>query len=736
MVYLAHRNEETGETQTIQEHLQGTAKYAKAFAGAFGAADWGNAIGMMHDIGKYSTDFQRRIRGENVRAEHSTPGAIELRKKYKKLGIPAAFCVAGHHGGMPNGGSSVDGSDEPTLHGRLMRTFDGSRSYQAFAEEMEVPDANPAILQRFLKQSATPLYSISFFTHMLFSCLVDADFLDTEWFMHGGKKRTYQYDSISCLCDRLERKFDEWSHPDSPINEKRCEIAEDCLRAAKWESGLFRLTVPTGGGKTMASMRFALNHAIESEKCRVIYVIPYTSVIDQNAREFAKVLGENNVLEHHANVNYDNTDETMQQLKRLSAENWDAPIVVTTNVQFFESLYANKPSRCRKLHNIANSVIVFDEAQMLPRGLLRPCVRAIEELTENYGCTAVLCTATQPALDDLFETGHMPREICRDPKDLYTFFRRVRFDLWDGVPEEMREALQRRGEPQQWDDEQVRAHMEQCEQVLCIVNSRKQAQTLYAMLPEEGRFHLSTLMTPTDRRQTLDCVRERLRNGEICRLISTSLVEAGVDVDFPAVFRAMAGLDSIIQAAGRCNREGKRARENSVVSVFRPEARYDAHMPPSLKKPKDSAQAVLRMSFDDISSLDAVDAYFHDLFDVENLDEKNILEMIQDAGLDTPYVRIAEQFRVIEENTVDLMIPLDEGEALADRLAEGERSRELLRQAGQYMIHLYPNQLEKLVAGAAVQQLDDQLYLLTDLQLYSRTCGLSLDVEQGVALFH
>lgn len=307
--------------------------------------------------------------------------------------------------------------------------------------------------------------------------------------------------------------------------------------------------MPTGGGKTVASLAFALKHAVEHNMDRVIYVIPYTSIIEQNAQIFREILGDDNVLENHCNVDYEGTEEFRPM--QLASENWDKPVVVTTNVQFFESLFSNKSSKCRKLHNIANSVIIFDEAQMLPIDYLTPCLSMIQELVENYGTSVVLCTATQPALDDFFVSKEQIVELCPRLGEQFRFFERVTYQNIGSISKEgITELLAKE------------------QSVLCIVNTRKDAQELYHSLQGGGVYHLSTSMYPKHRKRVLKCVKERLSTKKKCILISTSLVEAGVDLDFSCVYREIAGIDSMIQAAGRCNREGKRTVEESKVYIF------------------------------------------------------------------------------------------------------------------------------------------------------------------------
>lgn len=386
---------------------------------------------------------------------------------------------------------------------------------------------------------------------MLYSCLVDADFLDTEAFM-DGRGREHNETSMEQLWDRLQSYISGWFPPKGELNRQRCKILEQCIQEGEARApGLFSLTVPTGGGKTVASLAFALAHAKKHNLERVIYVIPYTSIIEQTAEVFREILGAENVLEHHSNVLYDLEEEADPHTISLAkaTENWDMPVVVTTAVQFFESLYACRSSQCRKLHNIAGSVVIFDEAQMLPIPYLRPCVWAISQLVEHYGVSAVLCTATQPALEPIFREflPQIPvQELCPPDTCQWDVFRRVTF---------------RRAGSLTWDE--LAAQLNTHSQVLCIVNTRKAAQAVYGRLDGTGCFHLSTLMCPSHRKAQLREIRRRLREGLPCRVVSTSLIEAGVDVDFPIVFREQSGLDSIYRppdgATGRASGLRRRA---------------------------------------------------------------------------------------------------------------------------------------------------------------------------------
>ncbi|WP_270544776.1 CRISPR-associated helicase Cas3' [Bifidobacterium pseudocatenulatum] len=605
--------------ETCAEHLAMAGCLAGGFAKGFGYLDDGLLAGLVHDLGKYSDAFQRRIRNPDHcgPVDHSTAGALLLMRHACPL---AAMAVAGHHAGLPDLGSygELEGPTFMSRMNRARRAGDCNPLALAQAGEAQLDIPQSAFLHG--TRSAKPmtsskrserwsLYTDMMLTRMLFSALVDADRLDAEFFTsnridraehhileslkkHLGPQnltsgRVPAFDALreASLTVSVERDAEDRSRidrlaaimeeaadgylaaPDKrPIDIRRCELLERCLACGKdpsYGTGLYTLTAPTGSGKTISSIAFALEHARTNNLRRVIYVIPYTSIIDQTVGQFEAIFGTDAVLPHYSEAPYqlkNESDMDETDLRRaLAAENWNAPIVVTTAVQFFESLYSNATSRCRKLHNIADSVIVFDEAQTLPVPYLRPCVRAIAELVERYGSTAVLCTATQPELQPLFDESfdgdhvRVP-EISPFTRDDRDSFRRVTIKrLGDIALDALAERL---------------GHHKQ---VLCVVNTRSKAQCLHDRLAEddaEGSFCLTTLQCAADRQRLFAEIRDRLDAGASCRVVSTSLIEAGVDVDFPVAYREEAGLDSVIQTAGRCNREGRRPVSESVVHVF------------------------------------------------------------------------------------------------------------------------------------------------------------------------
>ena len=710
---LAHgATDEHPEGQSIEAHLKGTGDLAETFAAEFGAAANGKLCGLAHDIGKYSDEFQLRLRG-GKKVDHATAGAIECFK------IKAAFeavCVIGHHSGLPNvGHKDADTTESQTFFGRKLR-----------AEQGGIPDyrknwnGHIALPQDYFRPSGRG-FATAFYIRMLYSCLVDADYIDTETFMNGDAGRG-NYEPLSALCDKLTAYISKWNNPTREIDILRQKILNSCIEKASAPRGIFSLTVPTGGGKTVASMAFALNHAVANSMKRIIYVIPYTSIIEQNAKVFRDILGQENVVEHHSQVSHELSEDAdeLEYRSALATENWDAPVIVTTAVQFFESLYANRSSKCRKLHNIANSVIIFDEAQMIPSNNLRPCVAAIAELVRAYNATAVLCTATQPAIDEMlleYSKKESVVELCPDVDGMFEKFRRTSFEK----------------EGRLTTDELV-SRLESQQQVLCIVNTRKFAQEVYEALPSEGRFHLSTLMCPVHRKQKLDEIRERLKSGKTCRVVSTSLIEAGVDVDFPRVFREMAGLDSILQAAGRCNREGKRSAESSIVTVFESENKVNKLIAVN----RDAAEETVR-DWTQPNTTSTIERYFKAYRDFLRNDDKSGVMTASEKGISgcgLPFEWIAKEFKLIDQNTFTVYISVGEGKELISRLREGERSRELYRKAGMYFVSIYENHFNALINAGAAEPFGDDAAILTDLSLYSDEKGLATDVRDGSALFN
>ena len=717
--YLAHISEDKQRKQTLLEHLQGTAALAKEFGQAFGAAEIAGQCGRYHDIGKYSEEFQSYLLGESSRRiDHSTAGArLFLNKKM----IPQALAVAGHHAGLPDLGGRTDGWEETTLWGRSKRKLP---DHSAYKQENGEPEFLPIPAEKARDGVAAMLY-----TRMLFSCLVDADFLDTEKFMSAGAVDREGFASIVELEARfqetLSRKGFLSPTVGKELNQRRGAILNACLLAGGEQQGFCTLTVPTGGGKTLASTAFALRQCVKQRKRRVIYVIPYTSIIEQTAdvlREFLDREGDetSNVVEHHSSVNYDDEDDSSNNRLKLATENWDAPVVVTTNVQFFESIFANRTSKCRKLHNVAQSVLIFDEAQMLPQIFLWPVLRSLSLLVQDYGCTVLLASATQPPLGKMLqEQGQPCRELMQDIPAMYEFFRRT--------------ALQYEGLKS---CEEMAAQVAGHDQVLCVAATKGTAGDIFSALPQgEGNIYLSTNLCPQHRRRIIADIRHRLKEGLPCRVVSTTVISIGVDVDFPVGYVELSGLDAIIQAAGRVNREGKRAAD-SPVHVFATEKGQKG----SFMKQERGATELVQHEMQDISSPEAVELYFKELYHAkgESLDQKDIIERAKKL----PFKEIAQEVRLIEEDSISVLVPYDEqAELLIARLRQGQRSRSLLRQAAAYMVNVrrtvsgkgQQSDFDRLRGAGAAELLDEGLAVLVNMAFYDEERGLLLP-EEGAAI--
>lgn len=707
--YYAHKKELPDGTftfQTVQDHLIGVSELAGEFAASFGGEAAARQAGLAHDLGKYSSEFQNRLLRDGPKVDHSTAGALEC----MALGNPAsALCVLGHHAGLPDRGVRGDLSGSSTFMGR-MNQKDRIPKYDAFRQEIT--------LQRAPMPAPQTPYAAQFYVRMLYSCLVDADYLDTEAFCTGPRNR--ETVPLSSLLEKLQNHVQKWYPPQGELNRLRCRILDACMEKGQQEGpGLFTLTVPTGGGKTVASLAFALKHAVAHRKKRIIYVIPYTSIIDQTVDVFSGILGEEQVLAHHSGVDYctESDDGSSDHQKALAAENWDQEIIVTTAVQFFESLYANRSSKCRKLHNITDSVVIFDEAQVIPVQHLRPCVYAIGELVAHYGVTAVLCTATQPSLSSIFAEclPHTEiREICPAEIAQSQIFQRVQYHYigkqsWDAL------EMQLNSQPQ----------------ALCILNTRQNAGRVFRMLQGEGCYHLSTLMYPAHRKRQLLEIRKRLEDHLPCKVVSTSLIEAGVDVDFPVVFRETAGLTSIVQAAGRCNREGNHPSADSIVTIFDSET-----APPPLFSQEIAAAQIAMKDHAVLSDSSAIQAYYQNLFawkGKDALDQAGILDRISEVAFS--FDTIAKDFKLINDHNKTVYIPLEEGAELTALLRQGKYSPSLYRKLNQYAVNIFEKHYDALLHAGDLEVLPDGSAVLSNLDLYSKDTGLSLAADFGKGLF-
>lgn len=691
------------------------------------ARKWGYLAGLWHDLGKFPPEWQAYLvskadphLGEiSGRMDHSTAGACHAVKAHPVFGHLLAYGIAGHHSGLLDG--QLNGT--ACQAGRLGK--DNLGDLQNVPEEVTSFSFPP--LPPFLVKDS---YAFALFTRMLFSCLVDADFLATEAFMNSdqaGVRNEIPVDVLPAMAALVEARIDSFGRPapGDTVNRQRRSVVDDCRAAAEMVQGLFSLTVPTGGGKTLSSLLFALRHAIAHGKRRIIYVIPFTSIIEQNAAIIREILAPlesetfTPLIEHHSSLSPE--QETLQS--RLAAENWDAPVVITTAVQFYESLHAAKTSRCRKLHRIANSVVILDEAQTLPVDFLAPCLRVIQELADHYHTTTVLCTATQPAVHfqaEEFKIGLKNcREIISDPSVLYAALKRVEIEYSGDLS-----------------DAALADRLAARPQVLCIVNRRKHAQQIFQRLEEgEGNCHLSALMCPEHRSLVLTEIRSRLNEGLPVRVVSTQLIEAGVDVDFPVVYRALAGLDSVAQAAGRCNRNG-RLPEPGRVFIFRPEdGRAEAYF-------RDTAQVAGELVglHADLLGQEAIRNYF-DLYyyrQSKRWDAKDILGSfkldgrIREFPFHFQFAAAAKDFRLIEDRQVPVIIPFDEkaGEFIRQlRNPSIPLHRGLLRGLQRYTVQIPPAVRDANIRSFEMLR-EGQFHVLISNDLnYSPKFGLTFDED-------
>jgi len=714
------------EPHDLATHLLEVAALSAKHAQGYGL-QWARLAGLWHDLGKYRSRFQKYIRGvsgfefdpdahikgEAGKAPHSTAGALLAVDRFGTAGRVLAYLIAGHHAGLPDWYGGLDARlNDPKSRAEL----DESLVANPPADLLDTGEFKPD-----LRTVPGGKDGFALWVRMLFSALVDADFLDTERYMDPEKfARRNTWTTLEQLAPRFDAHMDEiirQADP-TPVNTLRAGILRQCREAAKRAPGLFSLTVPTGGGKTLSGMAFALEHARIHGKRRVIHVIPYTSIIEQTADVFRGIFGES-VIEHHSNAESAPNDET--PASRLACENWDAPIVVTTNVQFFESLFAARTSRCRKLHNLVDSVIILDEAQLLPPEFLQPILDVLNLLTRHYGATVVLSTATQPALSSrtYFDARQNlrglndVREIIDAPDVLYQQLERVAVRL----PADWQQ-------PTDWPT--LAAELSRHDSVLAIVNRRADARELWEQMPK-GTLHLSALMCGAHRSQVIGEIKARLKAGMPTRVISTQLVEAGVDVDFPVVYRALAGLDSIAQAAGRCNREGRLPEKGEVVVFVAPKP-----APPGLlRKGEDACRSVLHGVTTEPLSRTRFKQYFERLYHDCNLDEHGIGKLLQVDGneLAVNFRSAAERFRLIaDDDSAPIVVRYGaEADTLLKLLRKNGPERWLMRKLQRYTVSLHRTQTIAILHRGDIEEILPGLFVQASDWLYDPVLGLNPD---------
>jgi CRISPR-associated endonuclease/helicase Cas3 len=767
--------------QTLEDHLTGVAEIAESFASKFGSGAIAKAAGYLHDLGKAAPEFQEYLeqaalqdadKSISCSIHHSEAGAAWAVERFGNagfgpfLGTTLAYLIAGHHAGLPD--YNTDG--QASLNYRLAR---GKGNLAAIRDAVSAFSALLESSASALEKAAKPIPSCMrstedyhLWVRFLFSTLVDADRIDAEKFDRPTPAIQQTFCSLKELKERFDRYMDEHfrytegadlEDEAAKLSKLRNDVLLDCRRAGQFEtsSSRFTLTVPTGGGKTLASMAFALERAVAQDLERIIYVIPYTSIIEQTADVFRKIFGTENIVEHHSNIDYKESDDSLSQKMNRAAENWDAPIILTTNVQFFESLYSAKASRCRKIHRIANSVVILDEAQLLKPELLSPCVDVLNRLSESYRTTILLSTATQPAealseLDRICRTRTPPKKlletkaIISDPSRLYSNLARVRYNFDDSK------------EPHSW--EEIADQLEEHDEVLCVVNTRRDCRDLYDILKErekarlidygeEGQcsetIHLSALMCGEHRSKVIKTLRERLEENRTIstkkplRVISTQLIEAGVDLDFPVVFRALAGLDSIVQAAGRCNREGRLGAKGGLVRVFAPLKQAPQGL---LRKGEDAMRALLRRAMLDMDRLETYDDYFkHFYSSLNNLDEKNVIKRlscnISNNSFEAPFRTVGEEFKIIEDDcSCPVVVQYGEGAELIEQFRQGNFRLRHFRRLQRFSVNIPRHELEKLTKEGKVEEILPDLFVQAVPNLYDDDFGFDLFREGFVGL--
>lgn len=690
-----------GAIQSNDEHQRGVAQRAEHFAAEFGLGDCGRLMGLLHDKGKEQKEWQKYIQRKiNTGPNHAYVGAIIAQRQYPQIAPLIAQPIAGHHRGL----------------------YD----YCEYIEETkrELPKdvtIEAAIPYQFPKLPKMEQYDLHHLVRMLFSCLVDADSLDTEAFMNPEQaKQRGCHTSMQELLATLEKHLEglKANAPDTEVNRIRNYVQEQCIRESQGESGFYSLTVPTGGGKTLASVLWALYHAVKNQLQRVIIAIPYTSIIVQTAGTLKRIFGEENVLEHHSNVNPENIkDQELRERLQLATENWDYPIIVTTNVQLFESLFSNKRSDCRKLHNITKSVIILDEVQTLPLGFYQPIVHTLDTLKRVFGISVLFTTASQPILSGRIE-GANPmvsfdalqsvHEIIPKEAQLHEKLRRVELQFMDGA--------------KSYDE--IATELARHQKVLCIVNTRRDAKELFEQLPKEGIcLHLSRMMCPAHVSATIEKIKEALTadSNQPIRVIATQLIEAGVDIDFPVVFRQEAGLDSILQAAGRCNREGKQG----ICSTYVFSLGKEHPLPTGFITQTNNARKGMGKQHDWFSP-EAMTSYFKQLHArIDNFDEKQIQKLLYKPECE--FEEAARQFHLIDDQTISVIINWNGSIDLYQQLITQGPSYSLMKKLAQYSVNIRERDFEKLQSMGAIEVPFENIYAITSPDFYRADTGLTTD---------
>ncbi len=721
-VYKAHINENDKSVQTVLEHCLETAENASSFS-VEPLKSVNYAIGLMHDIGKYQPSFQKRINGnQNIKIEHSICGAIEAKNQYHNaLSLMMQYCIAGHHSGIPDGGINST-ADEPTLCGRLKRNCE---DYSAYKLEMQLPDIDENQFNKFVADGCSNktqlVEKFAFLTRYCFSCLTDADSIDTMQFCTDERNCELTSDFEKCL-EKINRKLSSFKNT-TELQKTRSKIQSQVYEKADIDGDIYLMNMPTGSGKTLCSMKFALERAIKTHKRRIIYVIPYNSIIDQTAETFEEMFGSSAmILRHQSSFCYDDTDncEDYKKIIRQATENWNSQIIITTAVQFFESVYANKRRKLRKLHNMANSVIVFDEAHLMPVEFLQPCLRAVSHITKSLNSEAVFLTATMPDFRSLIKEYALASSKIVDMIDDTSLFSVFKKCSYVNIGEVSAESIAMRAAENP--------------STLIVVNKRSTARALYSLCKSgHGKtFHLSTYMTAYDRKRTIDAVKtelakleqdypnfENIPDERKIIVVSTSLIEAGVDLDFFCVFRELTGLDSVLQAGGRCNREGKRS--SAQVTIFS----LDGEKNPMVLQ--GNILKGLFAEFNDISSPECIRTYYERLFKICR--EKITKHSSSSPCDDIRNIRFAEYAReitLINSDTVSVAVGQDEiSRELIENIRTGGYAEH--RKFQKYAFTVYFNEFEDLRRQGVIDDYGSGVWCLTNENYYKKDIGITFD---------
>lgn len=695
MNIIAHKSKD-GREQSLQEHGQNVAKMAASFAAPFGGEKFAERIGVSHDAGKNTVGFQQYIQAPDKNAK-SPHAIIAAALNCQANDVLSAVITEGHHSGLHNVLDTITN----------VRAAFAERSQDiATAREHFSTDAinQIEIIPEFARKNK--VFGQYAFTKMEFSCLTDADYQDTERFMRGYSPRSYNYDSFSGIYDMFRKHIQPWIDKDNKmvgennqqltkneeINHMRTQMMLQCLNAGSnsRKGDIRTLSIPTGGSKTLSSFAYAIAAAKKDTSIkRIIVVIPFNTITTQTASVLRGIVGEKNILENH--FGFDFEDSKQGKLLQYASENWDIPIVVTTNVQFFESFFSNKPSKSRKLHNIADSVIIFDEVQQLPVKYLKPCIKCIESLAANFGARIVLSTATQPALEPYFETIK-PREIIDDSESYVKPFRRCSIEnIGTVTAKNLTERIQKH------------------KQCLCVVNEKEEAKAIYTAIENsrcKNLYCLTTDITPYDREKLLRQIRQNLKDDEPCIVISTSLIESGVDVDFPYGYRELYGLDSILQTAGRVNRNGLRDCGSSTLFVFDgPQEEYRALRNGTSRgcNESDNKKSITRgiLQKYDADSPKAIHEYFSRLYGYkgDGLDKFDIVKMASSKLI--PFQDISQKFKIIDEDTVTVIISQTaEASELVGKIRNQTATKDDIRKVGKYAVSVRRSRYDKCLAAS------------------------------------